>query len=274
MSRVAERVRTDPRISRRRQAVERTRRRRMLTRVIIVASLLLGAWGIFFSPLLGVRNVHVTGTRHVSDADIMDVTGLGPRDNLLLLSTGRVAQKVETLPWVKSAAVDRKLPGTVRVRVVERRPAMVLSLGPASWTVDAAANVLTAGRTSKQLPVLGGLTLRHVVVGERLGSEAARSALAVYRSLEPQTRSRVAGVFAPTIERTTLSLRNGIAVRFGAPEELRAKSRVLAALMKQLKATGSTPSYIDVRVPSNPAVANAPAAPAGDGTPPGSSPAT
>ncbi|MEA2497915.1 MAG: cell division protein FtsQ [Actinomycetota bacterium] len=254
MSDSAVRVHTDPRISRRRKAVARSRRRRYFIGIALILGVVTLVYVMFWSPLLAVDEVKVVGARHTTSEEIATIAELDSGDNLLRLSTSAIAEKAEQLPWVKSAEVDRMLPGTVRVRVVERRPALVLSLASGRWTIDRSGVVLDEGEAAKGLPVLAGVEIGGVVPGDRLQTEESIDALKAYRSLPQRMRKNVAGVFAPTRERISFSLVGGTVVRFGAAERLEAKNEVLKALLARLREEGSSPAYIDVRVPTNPAV--------------------
>lgn len=250
----AARVRTDPRISRRRQAIARSRKRRFVASTAAIIAIGLGVWTAFWSPLLSVRDIDVVGARHVDAADVAAVTGLGSDDNLLLVAPSQIASKVEQLAWVRDARVDRKLPGTIRVRIEERKAAVVLSVAGEQWTLDRTGHVLTAGSAAKGLPAIAGMPLSEVSTGARVAEPEVQDALAAWRSLSPKIRRQVAAVLAPTPERITLSFVDGTQVRFGAARSLRAKNEVLQALLAQLRAEGGAAAYIDVRVPTNPAI--------------------
>lgn len=256
----AARVRTDPRISRRRQAIERSRRRRLIGSVAVVAAVAASIWLAFWSPLLNVRDINVVGARNVDSADVAAVAGLSSEDNLLLVSPAHVAAKVEGLPWVRSARVDRKLPGTIRVRIQERKPAVVLSMAGEQWTLDRSGNVLAEGTAAKGLPALAGVREAKVSPGTQVGAREVQDALAAWRSLSPRIRRDVAAILAPTPERITLSLADGTQVRFGAARSLRAKNQVLRALLAQIRSEGAVATYVDIRVPSNPAISRRPSA--------------
>ena len=251
----ARRATTDPRISRRRRAVARSKRKKIVTGLAIVAALGGIGWGALASPLLAIDEVKVVGARHVTSRDVARVAGIGPDDNLLLLSTGSVEDAAETLPWVKVAVVDRMLPGTVRVRITERVPVMVVSLGAARWTIDGAGRVLDSGAAARDLPILGGAELGDIRIGRRLTTPEILDALRVFRSMAPRIRSRIVAVFAPSFERISFSLEDGTLIRVGAAEHLDAKNHVLQALLARLKQQGRVAAYIDVRVPTSPAVA-------------------
>jgi cell division protein FtsQ len=255
------RISTDPRISRRRKAVVRSRRRRALATaasVVVVAGL---AWLAFLSPLLEVERVVVVGGRHVSVEDVEAAAGLDDGDNLLLLSTERVAQRVRRLPWVRRARVTRRLPDTVRVRVRERRPAMVLSTTKGRWTLDRAGRVLGRGAAGRTLPVLGGVRVAQLAPGDVLSEAEVQAALDVWRSLPRGLRARVAGVFASSLERIALSLDDDVVVRYGAAESMAAKNSVLRAVLARVRAEGRSVGYIDVRVPASPAISAAGSSP-------------
>lgn len=261
MSASGARLATDPRITRRRQAVARLRRRRLVTRVACVVALGALAWLLFASPLLTVRTVQVVGGRHTGPQDIATVANLSGDENLLLLSTGEVARDAARLPWVARATVDRKLPGTLRVAIEERSPAVVLATDAGRWLVGPRGHVLARGRRGA-LPVLADSGLGRLRPGTRVEAPEVAAALGALRALPPRLRSRVEAVFAPTRERITLSLgpsRPRVLVRFGAAESLRAKASVLRALLRRIAAEQISASYVDVRVPSSPALGPAPA---------------
>jgi cell division protein FtsQ len=249
------RTTTDPRISRRRVAVARSKRRKVAASAATVAAVAAIAWAALASPLLAVDEVRLVGGKHTSAVDIAAAAGLDPGDNLLLISTDRIEDAAETLPWVRRAEVHRVLPGTVRVRITERVPAFVLSLGATRWTLDVYGHILTTGVARKGLPVLGGVDTGDVEVGGRLAVPELLDALSAFRSLPAGVRSEVSAVIAPTSERISFSLADGMLIRFGAAESLDAKHEVLTALLRELRRENRVVAYVDVRVPTNPAVA-------------------
>jgi cell division protein FtsQ len=257
---VETRVSTDPRISRRRKSVARSRRRRWLIAAAAVAGVALLIWTAFWSPLLAVRHVRLVGAEHTTAGAVAAAAQLSTDDNLLLVSTSEIARKAETLPWVRAAEVDRKLPGTVVVHIEERRPAMVLSVDAGRWTIDGAGHVLGRASESHALPILSGFDPGQVRPGMSLGLPQARAAMKVWRSLPAGLADHVVALFAPTPLRVSLSLDTSTTVRYGSASATAAKNAVLKALLARARAQGSAPAYIDVRVPESPAVSSAPVA--------------
>ena len=256
----AARLETDPRIRTRRELIERARRTRLWWRIGAVGLSVLIAWIAFWSPLLAVDRVRLRGARHITAGDVVDVSGLRRSDNLLLVSTQEIEAAAETLPWVKRAEVRRVLPGTIRLKIVERRPAMALTFDVdgrnTRWLVDAGGRVLAESRSARTLPVLAGMTIVDIEPGDIVPSPEARAALAAYVSMPRKLRDKVVAVFAPTVERLTFTLKDRTLVRYGAAEELDAKNSVLVSVMAKLRSQNRAVAYIDIRVPASPAVSN------------------
>ena len=258
---MSQRVKTDPRISRRRKAVARSRTRKIVATVTTLGALAALSWAAFASPLLAVDEVRVVGAKHTTAGEIARAADIDDSDNLLLISTDAIAQAAETLPWVKSAEVDRILPGTVRVRVTERVPALILTVGAARWTIDVRGRVLAVGEGGTEgdasLPVITGAETGDIEVGGTVVAPELVDALKAFRSLDRKLRQKVAGVVAPSLERISFSLEDGTLIRFGAAERLSAKNEVLNALLDEIARENRSVAYIDVRVPTSPAVAPA-----------------
>ena len=232
----------------------RTKKRRAVVRALVVAGLALAVWVAFFSPLLAIKEVKLSGAKHTTSGDVARVVDLDSSDNLLLLSTDEVATAVKTLPWVKSVSVDRKLPGTVRLTVTERKPAMAVAIGEERYLIDRRARVLSSTETAEGVPVLAGLQVGLPQLGERLRATQLRSALRAFSAMPRRLRSDVQAVFAPTVERITFQLSDGVQVRYGAAEDMASKNEVLGVLLTRLRNEGRGAFYVDVRVPEAPAV--------------------
>ncbi|HEX5320101.1 MAG TPA: FtsQ-type POTRA domain-containing protein [Stellaceae bacterium] len=74
---------------------------------------------------LVVTDIDVVG-RHTTDpATIMEALGAQRGTPILAVDPMRAKEKLQALPWVRSAAIERRLPGTLFVRLVERQPLAV-----------------------------------------------------------------------------------------------------------------------------------------------------
>ena len=117
----------DPRLRQRRIEVRREEGRRRLRRLLIAVGVLAAlalVWAFTYSSFLDVDHVVVSGQAHTTEAEVRGAADIGRGQPMIYLDAAGAARRVEALPWVASASVHRSYPGTVRVDVVERVPAV------------------------------------------------------------------------------------------------------------------------------------------------------
>ncbi|MGH7425079.1 MAG: cell division protein FtsQ/DivIB [Candidatus Methylomirabilales bacterium] len=210
--------------------------------------LFLAVWG---SPSLKLETVEVMGNRRVPAAQVVDQSGLKRGDHLLTLYTQSVAGRVEAIPWVARAEVERILPSKLRVTVAEREPAATVIVGSRSFLADE-NGLLLAEASEPGLVTIADLALPDPTAGVRIAVPQYAQVLAVLRSLPEELRARIKVVRAATLDQITLETEGGMSVVFGSAEDLDKKGRVLSLLLDHL---GQTPvASIDVRAPERPAV--------------------
>jgi cell division protein FtsQ len=246
------RVVVDPRMRTRRIEVQRDAGRRRLRRflaVVAVLAVLAGAYVAVHSPLLDVDHVRVTGGRHTDPAAVAVASGVPRGAALLTLDTGAVARRVEALPWVRTARVERRWPGTIRIAVSERTPAATMPVGVGRTAlVDATGRVLAVVDPGRPLPT-GLPTVRgaggHPQAGDTLGPRARRAvevARAVGESL-PGTVTEVSTDLDATLV-------TGGTVRFGSVGDLDDKIVAVETVLTDVDV--ACLNVLDVRVPGSP----------------------
>lgn len=234
----------EPRLQARRVEVARNQGRRRLRKVLVavaVAVVVVGAFAVTRSPALDVDQVAVAGATHSGAAAVREASGIALGRPMISLSTDAAVERVEALPWVDHATVQRSWPGTIRIRVVERVPVAIVGTGSDAVIVDADGRALGAA-DAEDLPAVGG---DPVAVGERLDGPN-RAVVAVLGGLPPALRAEVASGHA-TDAGVSLTLTDDVHVRWGDRSQPTAKADALAVLLEQ--ADRSTIDVIDVSVP-------------------------
>ena len=246
-------VAVDPRLRARRVAVVREAGRRRLRRALLVLGFVVvvaSAVGAVFSPLLDVDEVTVAGATGARAEQVQAAAHIEKGKPLLLLDTASAKARIEALPWVATASVDRELPGTLAITVSERAPvAWVLGTDGSIRLVDATGyEVAVVPTVPTGLPTIGGIAVDPAVT--TTFPVAAR----VAAELTPTLRPQVAGVVVAH-DQAVLILVGGTQVRLGAPHGITAKASAAEAVLAAIASrenNGVPVSYIDVRVPSAP----------------------
>jgi cell division protein FtsQ len=142
------------------------------------------AWVFEQTAALGLRveDIRVEGGATTDRATILAALGAGPGTPILAIDPARAEKRLEALPWVSSAVIERQLPNTVYVRLVERRPLALWQHDGKIQLIDDAGTVIPVTRLDRfsRLPL---------VVGPDAAQEAA--SLLAMLAKEPDLDRRV-----------------------------------------------------------------------------------
>lgn len=203
----------------------------------------IAAWLVFFSPVLGVRQIQVVGNAGLSAEQIRRAAQVADGRPLATVDVAEVEGRIGEIAQVESVTVSRGWPGTLRVEVVEREPVAVVPVGGRSALMDR-HGVVTEVRdiAPPALPVLRVA---------RPGPEdpATSAALAVVAALPENLARRVAEVLAPSAETVSLRLKDGRAIVWGGGDRPADKARILVTLLRRPADTYdvSSPDVVTVR---------------------------
>lgn len=225
---------------------------RIIVLLLAAAGLAFGGARAWRSSYLELRTVEVEGNRRVSTDELVRASGLHRGVHLLRMSTEGTARKVESHPWIAKARVERIIPSTVRITVTERSAAAVVAIGPRTYLADREGVVLEEG-TAPLVAILD-LPRGEARPGDRLSLPQFEAALDVAGRLPPDLRARLSSVRASSLDRIILELQGGISVLYGVNEQVEDKNFAIRALLADAGADGRQIAWIDVRVPSRPAV--------------------
>ncbi len=119
-------------------------------------------WGVAASPAFGVRATDVSGVAVTTDAEVDAVLALGsPPPERVHAGDGRLRSALEAIPSIARADVHVTLPGTLRVRIVERTPILAWRAGAALLLVDRDGGVIadagSADATAAARAIAAGL---------------------------------------------------------------------------------------------------------------------
>jgi len=155
-----------------------------------------------------VENVLVVGRQETPREELLKAVRLARGAPILAFDPEAAKQRVEALPWVKSASVERRLPDTVFLRVVERRPLALWQHRGRFALIDRDGHVIVDDRLERFSQLL-------LVVGEDAPAHTARLLETLWR--QPDLMSRVKAAVRVGGRRWNVRLDNGIDVRL--PEE-------------------------------------------------------
>jgi cell division protein FtsQ len=203
-------------------------RRAWRTRIVAAVLILLAAIVISvleFTPVVGVRTVKVTGTRQLSQHQVIDAAAIKRGTPLLRVNKASIRARIAAIPDVLSVKVDTSLPSTVTLEVTER-------VAVAFRTEGDRFRLLDGNDVGFRLVSVAPKALPRLDVADNSSNQQSAAA-AVAGSLPASVAKLVQTISAPTSESITLSLADGRVVLWGGTDRNQDKARLLPVLLRQ-----------------------------------------
>ncbi|WP_031160095.1 cell division protein FtsQ/DivIB [Streptosporangium roseum] len=201
------------------------------------------AWLVFFSSVLGVRDIRVVGNLGIPAQQIQQATGVPEGRPLAVVDVEAVEQRIGGIRQIESVRVSRGWPGTLVVEIVEREPVAVVAVGGRFALMDR-HGVMTEIKdvAPPSLPLLR-------VDRPQPGDPATAAALAVIQALPEDLARRLSEVLAPSPETVSMRLKDGREVVWGGRDRPAAKAGILVTLLKRPADTYdvSSPDVVTVK---------------------------
>ena len=268
------RLRSSPRLRSRTRARPKAapRPRAASPRRVIAAAVLLVQLGLLVMaltlPAFKVHAVAISGTRLVSQGAVQDTAAVPPQ-SIFTIDADAIRARVRALPWVQEATVATELPGTVRIAVTERTPAVrVRRASSDTFVADNGATmnatsdsqalwlktpVLLDDRAGSALPLDPGLLRILAITAQRFPAVFGCSVAAYQWGVDD-----VFSIWTNTGWKLVL----GHLDTADAVAQVPAQLAALGALRGQLDLAHPTFGYIDVENPAAPAASGTPGLPA------------
>lgn len=237
------------------------RRQRRLLRPAALASILVIAGAVFVvgvnvmgsgPPLrervgkigaeIGMRvgSVVIEGREKTPENLLRAAIGVSRGDPILSYSVTEARSRIETLTWVQHATVERRLPNTILVHLVERSPFAVWQTQGRFVLIDRSGDMVTdsdVASFSNELPLVVGV-----------GAPQAAASLIDAMARRPAVRDHLVAAVRVGDRRWNLRMKNGTDVLLpeGAEEAALAK---LAELQAQHQLLDRPLQIVDLRLP-------------------------
>ncbi len=122
---------------------------------------------IFFTPILDIREVNISGNVKIETAELEPVAESLKGSNLLLTGKGSAEKLILPLAYADSVAVKRGLfPPSLTIVITEREPAVQLMHNSSFVTVDIQGKILEVSDRKAEYAELSGLKLTSANEGE------------------------------------------------------------------------------------------------------------
>lgn len=201
-----------------------------------------------------VDDVLVEGRARTKRSAILEALGVARDTPILGFDPHAAKRRLEALPWVRAAIVERRLPDAIFVRLVERKPRALWQHQGRLAVIDRGGDVIPGAKPEAfaHLPLVVGA-----------GAPSHTADLLAMLDSEPELKTRVSAAVRVRDRRWNLRLDGGIDVRLPERDPAAAWAE-LARIQREHDVLGRDVVIIDLRMPDRLIVRTAPdAAPAG-----------
>ncbi|MFP1703968.1 cell division protein FtsQ/DivIB [Gardnerella vaginalis] len=233
---------------------------RFLYSFLIIASITLLCWVLFFSPVfrLKSKNISIFGSNEwVSEQKISSIASNQVNKSLFLVSSQEIIEQLNNIPGVTEAKVSKKFPQGLQITVRAQKPAAILkSHGSEKLTaVDVKGRVLNA---VENVPTTGIPVIEVTDVRKSLSSKAVREALKIVSSLSEDFRSHVMRVSARTQDSVETEISSTVSnveihrvIVWGDSSDLDLKKAIVDVIITDPSKIGNR-QRLDVSAPARP----------------------
>lgn len=218
---------------------------------LALALAVIGTAAVFLSrsSVFHVRHVEVTGTAHLSRADVTRLSGVTRATNALWLDPRPVELRLEQDPWIANATVSTSFPWTVHIAIAERTPSAVVDRGTGRLLVATDGSPLGLAGRVHGLPLIV-MPPSGALEGAPPSLQPAARAIG---ALPPQVMTRVRQVIVSLDGTLELRLFDGPRVEFGPPTEIAAKARAITSILAWSQDEAQPLNVVNVVAPGSPA---------------------
>lgn len=220
-----------------------------------VLALLLAFYILFRSPLFIIDRVVVQGHGLLKESEIVRASGIVTGLNIFQADLQSATSKIQSMPVIKEVQVERILPGTIAVKVVERVPVALVVHDGRFLELDEQGHYLRQGQAGTAgLPVLTGIVVQKASPGRPVAATHLDLALQVVQELPPTLRAKLSEVHLGQDRRVVLYTMDGVECQLGLPDEIYQKGDYFLQVQRELGEKGKVIEYVDFSVLNSPVV--------------------
>ena len=186
-----------------------------------------------------VNEVMVSGRQQTEREILVKALNVARGAPILAFDIADAKRRVEALPWVRASTIERMLPDTILISIVEREPLALWQLDSKLHLIDAEGEVILNDGLENYSDLL-------MVVGN--GAETEASALIALIGTEPALMQQVKAATWIGSRRWNVHLKGDIVVRLPEDDAQSAWTR-LAEYHKNHRVLDKNVTVLDLRIP-------------------------
>lgn len=138
---------------------KKRRKKHYILKFFLLVIIGIGVYSFAHSDVFNIKKIDVSESERFQSEQIQEMCGLKTGINLFEFSAGDCEDKLLENPYIKEAEISRKLPGSVKIKLKERKETASLLKDSAYIVIDEDMIVLRTSQELPQVPLLDGITV-------------------------------------------------------------------------------------------------------------------
>jgi len=207
-------------------------------------------------PIFNIQDISITGLDKVMPDEVLAAAGLREGMSIWKLSPSEIDKRVSSLPRVAEVRVERNLPGSLKIAVVEKYPLAIITYHGSY--LELASDGLIIGIKDDyrgEYPLINGLVWGQMDVGTNIPDQLRRDIIDVFlEALTITPALPLAEINVNDSDHILVYTWEGMEVWLGGKQNLDKKLEVLMQLHKYIHTGENIPQrgYLDIRTVESP----------------------
>mgnify|MGYP004449380289 CR=1 FL=1 len=159
------------------EAIKRKKKKKKIKlwiKLFVATILVIG--GIAFaliSPIFNIKQINVLNNEKVSSDTVISLSGLATNENIFKYITITTISKIKEEPYIENVKIKRKIPNTVEIEVLERKPKYCIKLLESYVFINEQGYLLEISEQTNDMPEIRGITTKEeeLIPGARLNND-------------------------------------------------------------------------------------------------------
>lgn len=203
-----------------------------------------------FTLPIPLGNIEIVGSNKITQDDIIAAGNLGTPVNILRVKTSQLQDNLNHDLRIDQAKVGYAFPLTLKVEIVDRQAVGVIVSQFGYATVDKNGVVINLGSAIEDttVPILSGIRLGNVLLGDSITDENIKPALAYLNALTPEGKKNISEINIGDPSMMIAYTVDGLPVHIGDGSDIETKAQLTEDMLKDVKDRHVNAEYIDVNV--------------------------
>lgn len=202
-----------------------------------------------YVPLFTLNEIRLDGAKYLTEEDVMKIGEIYMGEPLFKLETDVVQTRLSKDLRIEEVTVRRKLPHTLEIKIKERRPLAMIQCNYGYLDLNHDGTILDSYKDLKsmQIPMITGVTVRDLYIGDVIDDEVVKKILSFLQMLNEDTLNRLSEISVVEHDYIIMysATENPVQIRIGKLERLDEKAHLTEDFLRDLDATSRRIEYVD-----------------------------